>query len=331
MNRKLKIGVVGAGSMGTNHIRLYSELKDVAEVLVFDPNQELCTSVCKNFQAQAVADMEALLTCDAISIAAPTELHAEIGEYFLSKGKHCLIEKPLAFSYQDAQMLVQTAEKNNVKLMVGHVEHFNPAFIELKKIVDCGINIHSIDVRRLSYARPNFDKSVDVIFDLMIHDLELIIALLGNDVQAINAHHISGSDPWGHVTALMKTKTGVVVNISASRITQKKIRTMILNTDIGFFSLDFIKQELTLYKSGLTQKLNPSDNSLFKLDMSVDKILLRNEEPLRNQLKHFLACIINDETPLVSGINGRDSIALAERIKKAASMMHNNVSTNVDA
>lgn len=317
-HKKLKIGVIGAGSMGSNHVRIYSELKEIDEVFVFDQNYNTCANVCQSFSAKAVDSLKELLICDAVSIAAPTEFHAEIAAYFLSNGKHCLIEKPLTDSRQDAEKILNLARDNNVLLMVGHVEHFNPAFIELKKIINNGIQIYSIESRRLSYARPNLDKTVDVVFDLMIHDLELVISLLGDSISSVSAHHIAGLDPWGHVNALLKTESGVIANFSASRITQHKIRTMALNTDIGFFSLDFIKQELTLYKSGLTEKLNDLEGSLFKLDISADKILVRNEEPLRVELKHFLSCILNGHSPIVSGELGRDAVELAEIIKRTA-------------
>ena len=156
-----------------------------------------------------------------------------------------MIEKPLAKSYEEAKKIYEFSKKNNLLLMVGHVEHFNPAFLELKRILKSNdVDIYSIDARRLSYARPNLDKSVDVISDLMIHDIELIVSIIGTETTKLFAQHSMGKDSWGHVSAIWTSKSGVAVNLIASRITQGKVRNMSVNSSLGFFFLDFVKQEL---------------------------------------------------------------------------------------
>ncbi len=319
-NKKLKIGVVGTGSMGMNHVRIYKELKEIEDIYVFDINPERALKIASFFQVKHANSLEELLVCDGLSISTPTESHTPIATFFLKNGIHCLVEKPVASSYQNAVDLVNTAQLRDTILMVGHVEHFNPAFLQLKKIVKREhVEIYSIDSRRLSYAKPGLDKTIDVISDLMIHDIELIISLIGSGVNKLNSHYVRGPDPWGHVSALWLSDSGALVNVTASRITQTKLRIMNLNTNLGFFHLDFLRQELLLNKSSATQEIIDNGDLIYKLDISSDKILVRNEEPLRAELKHFLYCILNNQKPVVDGEAAAKSVHIADKIRVSSS------------
>ena len=315
MSKKISVGVIGAGSMGQHHVRVYSELKCVDKVYLYDTDTERAQKIADFHSATAVTDHRELVgKCDAVSIAVPTDLHTEVGAYFLSHKIPCLIEKPLALSGVDCQRLVETAEVNNTPLLVAHVERFNPAFIELKRIIDQGVKVYSIEAQRLSYASSR-SKNTDVIFDLMIHDIDIAMNLLGTEIKTIHAQNISSPDPWGHIVALMKDENDVLINLTASRVTQNKVRTLSLVTNVGWFQLDFLNQELSLYHGGKTKKISDIKDSIYKLDLTVEKVFVRNQEPLSSELKHFLDCVIEGKHPIISGRCGSRVVSVAERIR----------------
>lgn len=318
MSRKISVGIVGSGVMGRNHARVYSELKNIEKVYVYDVVKERAERISNEYSIIAVESLEALASnCDAVSIAVPTEHHNRVGEYFLSQNIPCLIEKPLAMLEDDCKKLIELAKQKDVILMVGHIERFNPAFSELNRIIKQEkIKIYSLEGQRLSYASSRMGKEIDVIFDLMIHDIDLVMTLLETDMDSIKAFNGASPDPWGHVAALMKNKNDVVVNLTASRIVHNKIRTLSVTTEVGWFFLDFIRQELLLYHGGALKKSSDSKDVLFNLDLMVEKIFIRNQEPLTQELKHFTECVIKGHKPAVSGEQALLAVNIANRIKK---------------
>lgn len=317
MKTQLSVGVIGAGHMGRHHVRAYTELKGVKSVFVYDKDLSKAQSVADEYGAIFVDNIDDLSrNCEAVSIAAPTEHHANLGIYFLSRKIPCLIEKPLAQSEKECLELVQAAQQNNTILMVGHIEHFNPAFVELKRIIQQDVKIYSIDARRLSYASNRMGGNVDVIFDLMVHDIEIVLSLLGSEINFIHASN-SPPDPGGHIVALMKDQNGVLITLTASRITQNKVRTLSITSDSGLFLLDFIRQELSLYHGGLTHNAMGTKEPSYKLDLAVEKLFVRNQEPLMAELRHFIEAIQKNEQPLVSAEKGLQVVRIAEKIKKS--------------
>lgn len=318
-DKHLNIGVVGLGSMGINHVRLYSGLKNIDKVFVFDTNKDKSKNVANKFGAIHVNSLKDMLSCDGVSISSPTETHYDVAKFFLENKVNCLVEKPLSLNYKEAKIINDIALLNKSILMVGHVEHFNPAFLELKNIIKNNkAEIFSIESRRLSYARLDLDKSVDVIFDLMIHDIELIVSLVGKNIKEISSNRSFGEDEWGHVSAICSSDNGTSINLTSSRITQNKIRTMDVNSSLGYFHLDFIKQELILNKTGFTENAFNSKDSIHKLEITSDKFFIRNEEPLRMELEHFISCIKDKNTPITNGLNASYAVMIAEKIKEKA-------------
>jgi predicted dehydrogenase len=318
MTQQIAVGVIGAGSMGSHHVRLYSELKQVKAVYVYDIDQQRAQALAQEYGATCVNSLDELLVkADAVSITTSTQSHYEIGSFCLSQKKPCLIEKPLALKSAECDELVSLSRETNTTLMVGHVEHFNPAFVELKRIIHGGVKIYSIEARRLSYANSQVETNVDVIFDLMIHDIELVLALLGSQITTLSALAISGEDPLGHVIALMQDENKVSINLTASRVTQNKVRTLTVTSDVGWFYLDFVRQELMLYQSASAETTNRSFNPRVALDIDMKRIFIRNQEPLVLELKHFVDCVINNASVQVTGEIGRDAVKIADRIKQS--------------
>jgi predicted dehydrogenase len=321
MNQQISLGVIGAGTMGAHHVRLYSEIKHVKAVYVYDIDQQRAQALAQEYGVTYVNSLEELLAkSDAVSITTSTQSHYEIGSFCLSQKKPCLIEKPLALKSDECDKLVSLSHEKNTTLMVGHVEHFNPAFVELKRIIHGGVKIYSIEARRLSYASSRMGPNVDVIFDLMIHDIELVLALLGSQITKLSALSISGEDPLGHVIALMQDENEVSINLTASRVTQNKVRTLTVTSDVGWFYLDFLRQELMLYQSASSEITNRSFGSKVTLDIDMKRIFIRNQEPLILELKHFVDCVLNGSKVQVTGEVGRDSVRIADRIKQSLSI-----------
>lgn len=316
--KPLRVAVIGAGKMGSNHLRIYSMLKGVELVAVVDPDEKKATEAGQRFGCQAFTSIDAIVgLVDAVTVAAPSSLHAEIGEYILSKGIHCLMEKPLAVTREECQRLIAAAEKHNVVFMVGHVERFNPAVRQLAAILQDGHAVHAIDARRMSFASSRI-TDVDVVSDLMVHDLDIILYLTGfKPLTALNAHGVrtGGGSGGDYVTALLSFSDGAVASITGSRITQNKVRTLQITSDLGFITLDYIAQEILIHR----QRTEPTQTAQgsYVFDLQIEKVLVRTAEPLMQEIQHFVDCVRTGAQPLVTGEHGLAALEIVWQIQQA--------------
>ncbi len=306
-NRKLKVAAVGVGSLGRHHARNYAEL--VAEgrvelIGICDADQETTDRVAADSSCQGFTKWRDLLgKVDAISVATPTEMHCEIACAFLETGVHVLVEKPIALTLDEADKMIAAAKRSGAKLMVGQLERFNPAMVALRPHVS---NPLYFEIHRVS-PFPNRSLDVDVVLDVMIHDLDAVQWLVGENI-AVSAIHAVGiavvSNKVDAANARIEFENGAVANITASRIGTDKIRKTRFYQTNSYVVLDYAT------KFASVTSLNP-DAAHPLLGISINRLEINDVEPLRAEIVAFLDSVENDTTPSVTGEDGRRALALA--------------------
>ncbi len=304
---KLKTAAIGTGSLGRNHARNYAELARegrIEFVGACDANEETAAEVAKDNGCDQFTDWRELLgRVDAVSIATPTETHCEIACAFLETGVHVLVEKPMALNVAEADAMIMAAEASGAKLMVGQLERFNPAMVALRPHVT---NPLYFEIHRVS-PFPNRSLDVDVVLDVMIHDLDAVQWLVGEDVP-VSAIHAVGipviSDKVDAANARIEFANGAVANITASRIGTEKIRKTRFYQTNSYVVLDYGTKFASL------TSLDPRAAHPL-LGISINRLEVVDIEPLRAEITAFLEAIEKDTTPPVTGEDGRRALALA--------------------
>lgn len=278
--KKIKVAVIGTGAMGKFHTKTYKENNQVELVGIYDLNQEAAKVVAKNFGCIAFSSLEeAASQVDAVSIATPSSTHANVGEFFLKKGIHCLIEKPLATTEKECNRLISAAEKSGATLLVGHIERFNPAVIQMSKLLSDNKKIRSLEARRMSHVSGRI-IDVDIAMDLMIHDIEVIQSLVKSPVSKVTATSVKTPDqPKGKdfISASVEFENGVTASMTASRITQARVRTLNVTTDTNYIEMDFMGQSINVHTQGRNPLINKElekrgyDTSTLKFSIELKK------------------------------------------------------------
>lgn len=309
---KLRIGIVGTGFMGRNHLRVVNELPELQLTCAADINRENLASACEPYPAVKRFDsheaMEELV--DAVMISTPTESHYSIAKYFLRSGKHVLVEKPFTLDLEQASELIDLAEANGLILAVGHLERFNPAVEYVNKLVKRPL---FIEIQRLGpFSARSLD--VDVIMDLMIHDLDIILQWDRSGVKQINASGVPiVSDKIDIANVRLEFNSGLVTNATASRVSQKKTRKLRIFQKNQYFSVDYKKKRVKVFAL--------VNGSVIEEVPEID-----TTEPLQNLWKNFHRTIETGKNCNVTGMDGREALQLAteisERIKKNIKKNH---------
>ena len=302
-----KVAAIGVGSLGRHHARNYAELAAkgrVEMVGVCDANAETASSIAATHGCESFTDWRDLFDkVDAVSIATPTETHCEIACAFLEKGVHVLVEKPIALTLDEADKMIAAAGKSRAKLMVGQLERYNPAMVALKPHVTTPLYF---EIHRVS-PFPNRSLDVDVVLDVMIHDLDAIQWLVGPDVKVSEIRAVGIpviSDKVDAANARIEFENGTVANITASRIGTEKIRKTRFYQTNSYVVLDYAT------KFASVTSLNP-DAAHPLAGISINRLEINDIEPLRAEITDFLACIEQDKTPPVTGDDGRRALNLA--------------------
>ncbi len=322
MNETIKVAVIGAGMMGKNHLKTYKTLNGVELVGVYDIFPENCQKAAEMFGIKAFSSMEEVAaSVDAVSVVTTSVTHGEVGEFFLNKGIHCLMEKPLATTEAECQRLIAAAKRNNVTLLVGHIEQFNPAVEQMHKILSDTSKICSLTAQRMSAASGRI-TDVDVSMDLMIHDVEVIQSLVKSPVANIHTAAVKTElSPNGkdYITAVLEFENGVTANITASRITQARVRTLSVTTDTNYIDMDFINQSINVHTQGRMPYVNQEDIPEwmhYGLKGSVEQLFIPTNQPLQAELNHFINCIHGKETPRITGENALDALRVIWNIQE---------------
>lgn len=298
---RIKIGVIGVGSLGRHHARIYSQLKDVELVGVCDINASRARKIAQKCRTSSCTDYKDLSgKVNGVSVVTPTNTHKEIAEYFLDRNIHVLIEKPITKTVEEADALLKKAEEKNAILQVGHIERFNTGIMALKSIAH---NPLFIECHRLSpFKKRSLD--VGVVLDLMIHDIDIILDFVKSNVAKIDALGVKILTDYEDLANVrLQFENGSVCNITASRVANKTMRKIRLFQEDAYISLDYEKQEARVYrKSG--KKITGR------------KINIKKREPLPLELHSFVECIKENKKPIVSGREAREALRVALEITK---------------
>lgn len=300
---KVRVAVVGTGEFGRNHVRVYRELEGAGFVGVYDQNRDRAAAVAKEFQVPLLQSLEELQGCaDAVSVAVPTIVHAEVGCQLLEIGLDVLIEKPMAVDLAEADALLATARKNRRILQVGHVERFNPAVRAVEPIVNRPL---FFEVHRLGVFTPR-SLDVDVIYDLMIHDLDILLALVKEPVTEVKAVGIPVlTDKVDIAHARLEFAGGAVANVTASRVSTERVRKMRFFQQHEYISLDYARRDAL--RIGVKR---PGPQPEF----GFEKLNAPSVEPLHAELEAFIEAVRTRKEPPTDGAAGRAALALAGRV-----------------
>ncbi|MCS6844819.1 MAG: Gfo/Idh/MocA family oxidoreductase [Caldilineales bacterium] len=315
MNKQIRTGVIGVGNMGQHHARVCATIPGSKLVGVADIDRHRAETIAGRYGVEAYTDYRALLDqVDAVCIASPTASHHEIGLASLEHGVHVLIEKPLASTLEAARDLTERARQLGLVLQVGHVERFNPTFVELMNVLS-DHHILGLDARRLSpFATRAAD--VSVVFDLMVHDLDLIMTLVGAPLRSVQA--IGGrlrSPQLDHVMAILNFVNGPVASVTASKVTQHKVRQLSVTTADAYVVADFLARTVMIYRQSAADYFAQRGEVLYRQEGLIEQVYVPPVEPLYAEIQHFLACVRDGCTPQVGGEDALRVMAVAERIE----------------
>lgn len=316
----LKIGVIGTGHMGRNHVRNLSEDKRFDFIGVYDANPVQAQEIAAKYNVKAFDEENALLDeVEAVVIAVPSSLHKEVALRVAEHNVHALVEKPLATTSDDAKEIVRIFKEKKLKLAVGHIERFNPVFRELQKLVNPE-DIFYVEACRYSpFSGSGRITDTSVVEDLMIHDVDLVCALMvGKEVTSLHGRGESvRSGRTDFATCIMDFDGKAHAVVNASRISQNKVRTITVHTAESCICADLLAKTLEIYKStNLTIDLT-KDNS-YRQDGVVQKIYVPIEEPLRAELVAFYDAVVNNAPLVADGNVGVNAIEICEQVARRA-------------
>ncbi len=318
---KLKIGVIGTGHLGKLHVKMFKSIENCECIGVFDTNLIQSETAANEFKVNYFNNEEDLInSSDAVSIAVTTSAHFEVASRCFEKGKHVFIEKPIASTIDEAEKLVKLADEKNLNLQVGHIERFNPALVSLERYI---FNPVFIETDRLS----QFDTrgtDVAVVLDLMIHDIDIILSFIKSDIKKIDANGVAVvSDNVDIANARIQFENGAVANVTASRISQKKMRKMRIFQKDTYIALDFVTGVSEVYRILPVDENVLSGISFGEIGVGENKKRLIYEQPqvkeinaLQYELQLFVNSVLQKTKPLVSGEDGLRALRVAEEIIK---------------
>jgi len=301
--KKIRVAVVGTGEFGRNHARVYRELEGAELVGVFDTNEARAKAVASEFQTKALRGLEELRErADAVSMAVPTVDHSSVGCRLLEMGLDVLVEKPMAVNLGEADALIASAKRHQSILQVGHVERFNPAVMAVEPILNRPL---FFEVHRLGVFTPR-SLDVDVIYDLMIHDLDILLALVQEPVEEVKAVGIPVlTDKVDIAHARLEFTGGAVANITASRVSTERVRKMRFFQQHEYISLDYARRDAL--RIGV-KKPGPQP------EFGFEKLPARCVEPLHAELEAFVESVRTRREPRTNGAAGRAALELAGRV-----------------
>lgn len=314
---KCNVAVIGLGNMGKHHVRNFSNIETANLVAVCDIQEDIVQEFSSKYNCKGYTNLQEMInseSIDAVSITAPTKYHFELAKFVLENNINVLVEKPICDNEADADILIELAEKNNLTLTVGHIERFNPAVLKLKEIIDNGAlgKVTSIIAKRVG-AFPAQIKDANVIIDLAVHDIDIMSYLLDKDPDQIygNAGRalIDGREDYAEVFLTYGDQNGF---IQVNWITPIRIRNLAVTGTKGYAELNYMTQELTLYESNYAQDFDSFGDYIIKFGTPNKKdISLEKGEPLNIELRHFIDCVINKKTPLITGERGKKALSIA--------------------
>ena len=304
MSDRLRVAVIGVGHLGRHHARILAAMPEVDLVSVVDVNRARAEEIALASRTTPAFDYRDVLgRVDAVTIAVPTALHAEIGSAFLIARVPVLVEKPLARTLAEANVLIDTSLAAGVALAVGHTERFNPAVSAAAPLLT---DPRFIEVHRLG-AFPERSLDIDVVFDLMIHDLDVVLSIVKSEVESIEAVGVPVITPHVDIAnARVRFENGCIANVTASRISRDRVRKIRFFQPAAYVSIDYAGQRVEVWR--LEQGAGPVPS------IQGGELHVANEEPLKRELADFVDAVRSKRQPLVTGDQGRRALTLAQRI-----------------
>jgi predicted dehydrogenase len=304
--------------MGQRHCRVFANLRRVELVGAYDARPQIASDVLAQLDARAFGDLDEMLgQVDAVSIAAPTPLHYDLARRCLEAGVHVLIEKPITQTVAEAEALAAQAETSGLVVMVGHIERYNTAYIELKNVLD-GMRPLAINFRRLSaFGASNTD--VDVALDLMIHDIDLALDLIGRQPEGFDAYGlVVATDSIDHATVNLRFACGPLVSLTASRVTEHKVRAIEVTAREAYLECDLLNKSILVHRQTIGEYLNHNHRGVkYRQESLVERIQVPIFESLYLELQHFTDCILDGVGPRTPARDGLDALRLTEAIRQA--------------
>lgn len=309
----LRVGVLGVGTMGQHHARIYRELQGAELVGVSDVDSERAASIAEEYATTAIDRDELLSAVDAVSIAVPTPYHYDLALAAIERGIHVLVEKPFVEDPDRGRELVSLARERGVTLAVGHVERYNPAFQALGAIVP-ELDVIAIETNRLG---PPLDREIseNAVLDLMIHDIDVVLALVDAEVADVTAR---GAEDGEYVTATLEFDDDTVASLTASRVTQEKVRTLSITAKDRQINVDYGDQTVDIHRHSLPEYVVENGDVRYRHESITERPTVGNGEPLKAELEAFLKAIRTGEPPPVDGEAALAALELARRISAAA-------------
>ncbi len=317
---ELNVGVVGTGHLGKLHIKMFRDIENCNLVGVHDSNTEQAKLASDKFSVKVFDSLESLLeNVNAISIAATTSAHYELAKECLQAGRHLFIEKPITATIPEAEEIVDLANSLNLKLQIGHIERFNPALVSMEKYI---IDPKFIQTDRLAQFNPR-GTDVAVVLDLMIHDIDIILSLIKSKVENIEANGVAVvSDNIDIANARIQFENGSVANVTASRISQKKMRKMRIFQRNSYVALDFVTGVSEVYRLlPVDQEVEHSLISFGEIGVGDKKKRLVYEQPehkhvnaLKYELQLFVDSVLKNKKPVITGSDGLRALRIAKII-----------------
>ena len=306
MAEKLKVGVVGVGYLGRFHALIYSRMDSVELVGVNDSNPEQAAAVAAEAATSAMSLGDLVEQCDAVSIVVPTSLHLEIARPFLEKGVHMLLEKPIEADVAKAEEIVRLARESGTTLQIGHLERYNAGILALAERIE---NPRFIEAQRMGGFKARA-TDVDVISDLMIHDIDIILSLVNSELVSISASGTSVlTDHIDIANARLEFANGAAANVTASRVSREDSRRIRVFEPQHYLSLDFIAQRLE------TARAVPVEGAEWP-EIRTEALDIEPVKPLDAELASFVDCVINGSQPVVDGPTGLRALEVALQIKE---------------
>jgi len=318
----LRVAVIGVGSMGRNHARVYSEMPEAELVGVADADMDAATSIADRFGGRPYQDFNQLLDeekLDAVTVAVPTVDHLKVALQVIERGIHLLIEKPIAFNVDDGKRIIEAAKSADVKLMIGHIERFNPAVLALKQqLADDELGrVFQIDARRQG-PFPARITDVGVVIDLAVHDLDVMRYITGEEIVRVYAEterriHSSHEDL---LTGLVRLDDGTVGTLTINWLTPTKIRELYVTGERGMFRVDYLTQDLYFYENATADSADWETLRMLRgvSEGKMIRYVVAKKEPLRVEQEAFLAAIRDENDVPVTGEDGLRVLELAQAL-----------------
>jgi predicted dehydrogenase len=302
----VRAAVIGVGALGQHHARVLAAMPGVELVGVVDTRADRAAEIATRHATTAFSDAQSVLgLVDAVTIAVPTSAHVAVALPFIESGVAVLLEKPLAGTVEEAERVVAAAARRGVVLAAGHTERFNPAVAAAQPLI---VDPRFIEVHRLGVF-PERSLDIDVVFDLMIHDLDLLLSLVRSEVVAVEAVGVNVLTPRTDIAnARLRFASGCVANLTASRISRERVRKARFFQRDSYVSIDFAAREVEAYRLGAGAGRPAIEGG---------RLAVADEEPLYRELADFVEAIRAGRAPCVTGAAGRDALVLATRVAEA--------------